>query len=41
MKIKNETPLIHVIKKSNEAGAPYTKWIASLDLRHKEHNNHP
>ena len=21
------------------AGARYTKWIASLELRHKEHNN--
>ena len=23
------------------AGAPYTKWIASLELRHNEHNNDP
>ena len=23
------------------AGARYTKWIASLELRHKEHNNDP
>ena len=23
------------------AGVPYTKWIAGLELRHKEHNNDP
>ena len=23
------------------AGAPYNKWIASLELHHKEHNNDP
>ena len=23
------------------AGARYTKWIASLELRHKEHDNDP
>ena len=23
------------------AGARYTKWIASLELRHKEHSNDP